>query len=63
MKLYRVPVPLDRDNAAHPQLRPLPEPFGQRMRQVNRKVIGQVLPTGYDPDPSAHVMLADFKLA
>jgi hypothetical protein len=27
------------------------------------KIVGQVVPTGDDPDPTAHVVLADLKLA
>ena len=60
VKLDRVAVALDRDHAPHPKLRALPEPARQRSREIDGKVVRQVLPTGNDPDPAAHVVLADF---
>src|SRR5262249_49882465 len=64
VKFYGVAVPRERHHAAQVEVRPLAEPVGQRLRQVDGQVLGQVgRGGGGDADPAAQVGLADLQAA
>jgi hypothetical protein len=49
--------------AKQSELRSLPEPIGQRLRQVNRQVTGHVAAADMDANPAAHVYLVNLEFA